>query len=559
MNRLSFLSLCALLSIGCGAELNTPALPGCQLDSECAANQVCFPLQGCGDPGGGLVVEVQGNTRTGQLAQDFPIGDGGFSPVIDFNLLPASLVGEFLRDSAIYANTVTVRVRGQSELIPGIVRSYQATFAKPERGTYSLPVGAGHYVVTAEAEDAAVPPVAKGISAGLGTNASLSFAFAATDKTIALTGRLLKRIEPGPSSIEIPVQAAMDVQAIDPVTLLPLSQRARVSITNGDFFLFVAPEAAALGVFNVVATPRDPNSLVPSKTFEIRLPLDAQIRLQLGEFGDPLPQLQGDLKTTAGIAVAGASVYLEGPVNGGGTFRSAGVITDARGVFRVDLLPSPSDGSYLLTALPPPNSAAGVVRKQVRAISRTGEVPYLQVLGTSENPTTVVCPDKITVIGGLTRPGGVLPAAGVSVVAHAVDQLKELGNQPLPMGDSVTVTNENGHFALELDPGVYQVDFIPGEDLPRTSRVVTVRAEGGSSADAGLPSRTVDLKDFQLRKGRKVTGNVTAPTANGPGAAVNATVRYFRVSAVGGITTSLLLGDALTDDLGNYSVMLPSK
>jgi len=40
---------------------------------------------------------------------------------------------------------------------------------------------------------------------------------------------------------------------------------------------------------------------------------------------------------------------------------------------------------------------------------------------------------------------------------------------------------------------------------------------------------------------------------------VNATVRYFRVSPVGGSRTSLLLGEAVTDSMGNYSVTLPAK
>ena len=283
--------------------------------------------------------------------------------------------------------------------------------------------------------------------------------------------------------------------------------------------------------------------------------------MQLGEFGDPLPQMRGELKTSAGIPVAAASVYLEGPVNGGGTFHSKVVTTGPDGVFRVDLLPSSAEGAYLLTALPPPNSAAGVVQRSVKAISKMAQLPYLQVIGVSENPGTVVCPDKITVIGSLRRPGGVDPAIGTTVVARAVEQLKEFGKQPLPMGDSQVMTDENGHFSLELDPGIYQLDFIPGEDLPRTTRVVTVRAPTSGDFDAGTPSRTVDLHGFELRKGRKVSGEVTAPNpATGmPQLAVNATVRYFRVSAVGGITTSLLLGEAVTDSVGKYSVMLPAK
>lgn len=576
MTRPLAIALCALTVGACSVGSLEPPIKVCHSDSECGTNEICFP-EGCGDPGGGLVVEIQGNSRTGQLAQDFAISDGGVSPTINFQMLPPSSVGgEFQRkltpsgnDLAFYGETVSVRVKGQSLLIPGVVRSYQSTFVMPERGAYKLPVGAGKFVVTAEAADPSIPPQASEAIVSAGESTPLTFAFASSEATIVLAGRLLKRIDQGtPVPAEIPVrEAAMDVQAFNPITLRPLSQRAHASSgtpeSKGDFTLFIAPEAYALDAFVIIASPREPGSLVPSKTFTITQPIDPNLRLQLGDFGDPLPQMQGELKTTAGSPVAGASVYLEGPVSGGGVFRSKVVTTDAKGVFRVDLLPSASDptvGAYLLTALPPPTSAAGVVQKAVRAVSKVGQLAYLQVVNATDEPSRVTCPDKITVIGSLLRPGSAAPAIGATVIARAVEQLKELGNQPLPMGDTEVVTDESGRFSIELDPGVYQLDFIPGEDLPRTTRVVTVRADMMPSSDGGTPSRTVDLKDFELRKGRKVTGAITAPNLNGePGFAVNATVRYFRVSGVGGVATSLLLGEAVTDSLGNYSVMLPAK
>ncbi len=552
MKRILALAFAAVIA-SCGYA-PSGLLKTCQSDAECAQSEVCFPLQGCGDPGGGLVVEVQGNTRIGQFAQDFPIGgDGGFQPINDFEYLPATVGGEFVREGFVYPSAVTVRARGTSELIPGLVRSYQATFPKPERGAYSLPIGAGSYVVTAETADQAIPPAQSAVKSGPGIMLSVNFAFAPQDKTIAVTGRLLKRIE---GLSEIPVGQPMDVQAFEPLTLRALSQRSAVT-TSGDFTLFVSPEANDAGAFVVIATPRDPGSIVPSKTFPISLPLEPVTRLLMGDFGAPLPQMQGKLVTTALVPVAGANVYLEGPVNGGGIFRSKVAITDDKGVFRVDLLPSADNGSYLVTALPPPNSVAGVAQKQVQTIFKSGQLPMLRVVGVTENPSAVVCPDKITVIGKLVRPGGKDPAIAAKVIARAVEPLKELSNQPLPMGDSEGITDESGRFSLELDPGVYQLDFVPGEDLPRTSRIITVRAQTGALADGGVPSQTIDLGSNLLRKGRKVSGTVTAPSANT--ATSQFTVRYFRVSPVGGTTSSLLLGEALTDGKGAYSVVLPAK
>jgi hypothetical protein len=566
MMRFLPLALCALLA-GCAGKPSP--LATCRSDLECSENEICFP-EGCADPGGGLVVEVQSSSRIG--AQDFPITDGGVAPTIDFKLLPPSnLTGEFQRNGLFYGGSVSLKVKGQSELIPGVVRNYQETFVKPERGTFRLAVGAGRYSVTAEAADSSVPPEAVEVTVAAGGDTQQAFQFAPTDATIALTGRLLKRIDTGSSVPEIPVlNAAMDVQAFDPMSRRPLSQRVPASSgtagSNGDFTLFIAPEAYGLESFVIIASPREPGSLVPSKTFTITQPVDPDLRLQLGEFGDPLPQMRGLLRTSAGAPVVGASVYLEGPVTGGGVFRSKVVTTDVDGVFKVDLLPSSTDGSYVLTALPPPTSAAGVVQKSVRAISKPGTVAFLQVVGASDlERDRVVCPDKFTVIGTLLRPGSSdpttgTPAIGATVIARAVEQLKELGNQPLPMGDTEVLTDESGRFSLELDPGVYQLDFIPGEDLPRTTRLVTVRAVNTAGLDGGMPSRTIDLKGVELRKGRKVTGTVTAPNLNGElGFAVNATVRFFRVNPVEGNTTSLLLAEAVTDSLGNYTVMLPTK
>ncbi len=538
----------------------------CKADSDCGLNQVCFPSQGCGDPGGGLVVEVQGDTRIGQFAQDYAIGDAGFSPVINFAYLPATMTGEFRRDSLSYQNAVTVRARGESSLIPGVIRSYRTTFTSPERGTYSLPVGAGRYVVTAEPLDPSIPPSqAAGDDGGTvsitpGTTTAVSFTFGGAEKVLVVTGRLLKRIDLGPMT-EVPVGYPMNIQAFDKGTLRPLSQRVQVT-SSGDFSLFVAAEARKLAVFVVVATPREWNSLIPSKTFEIVVPIDPQLRLQMGEFGDPLIQMRGELRSSLGRPVVGASVYLEGPVNGGGIFRSTVVTTDAEGVFRVDLLPSAgaSDAAYLLTALPPSNSPAGLWQTKMKAISTVGQPPYLQLLGAPVGVATVFCPDKITVIGSVELPGGG-PAGGTRIIARAIDPLKELAEQYVPIGVSEAVADENGRFSFELNPAIYQIDFIPAVGLPRASRVVPIRKESNSYIDGGFLSATVDLKVFELRNGRTVSGTVTAPrpVTGAVQLAVNATVRYFRVSAVGGEPTSLLLGEAITDGEGNYSVILPTK
>ncbi len=63
--------LLAVAALGCGKK--TTSFHHCANDSECAANQVCFP-DGCGDLAQGLRVEIIPNAREALYAQDFVVG-----------------------------------------------------------------------------------------------------------------------------------------------------------------------------------------------------------------------------------------------------------------------------------------------------------------------------------------------------------------------------------------------------------------------------------------------------------------------------------------------------
>ena len=98
--------------------------------------------------------------------------------------------------------------------------------------------------------------------------------------------------------------------------------------------------------------------------------------------------------------------------------------------------------------------------------------------------------------GSLLRPEGV-PAAGARVLAEPVGAVT---GWPLPaVGvEADSATDEAGVYRIRLDPGEYRFDFIPGENLPRVSRFVTV-----------LPAEMMELAPFTLSKGRRITGLVT--------------------------------------------------
>src|SRR5206468_1981354 len=85
------------LLAACEASFALREPMACQIDSDCGAGRVCFP-DGCGDPGGGLVIEVTGNPGQGFLPQDFAIDDAGVTSSMSFELTgPLTIVGSVVQ------------------------------------------------------------------------------------------------------------------------------------------------------------------------------------------------------------------------------------------------------------------------------------------------------------------------------------------------------------------------------------------------------------------------------------------------------------------------------
>jgi hypothetical protein len=63
-----------------------------------------------------------------------------------------------------------------------------------------------------------------------------------------------------------------------------------------------------------------------------------------------------------------------------------------------------------------------------------------------------------------------------------------------------------------------------------------------------------------LAEGRTVTGRVTGTIAQRPGVPVPySTLRFFRVTAVEGKASAILLGATVADADGRYTVVLPGR
>ncbi len=549
LRNVIFGAIVGALLTGCSfapeGSIGLDPIVSCSSDDECGGAQVCFP-DGCGDPGTDIAVEVQPSAASGQLAQDFQVFD--VRPVLDFQAAqPSVLTGEISQVSlegaqASYVGDVTISASGESIVIPGRQRSAQLTVTL-EQGVFSVPIPSGLFTVSVQPMTGlAVPLYEPNVVVQPGDAAHVPFIMPSVAQLQRLDGRLVLNADTSE-----PITATlMEVQAFDTETGLPISQKAQVSSgqagSTGDFILyFKAPPGAR--AIHLKSSPRDPTAFVPSKTFFVELDEKGASPFELGEFGLPAT-VSGVVTGTDTRPLPKATVYLEGKVGGGGSYKSASVTTDEFGLFTLTSLPSAKGGELRLWIVPPSTSGSGLSAVRVH-IPKEG----IQ-LG------TLVAPDKIPVRGDLFRPD-FSPAAGVPVEARAVQKLED---HPLPDGVIRGSTNDTGAFTLRLDPGVYRFDFLPSDGYPRASRFVTVRPEPSSDGEGVL---TQQLPPFSLSRGRRVTGKISSipdrlglsPFSPAP----YATVKFFRVAQVEGKPTSFLLAEGVADATGTYSVLLPTR
>lgn len=538
------------------------APPPCESDLDCAEGKVCF-AEGCGDPGKNVVVEASGGSNSGIYARDYALPDGALGKQRDFDLGgPLSLLGEFQRertaianptDRTFYTDSVLLRAVGESALIPGVTRSFEQRFERPERGFFKMSLGAGRYRVTALAADPSVPPLAEPavlVEPGAPSPA-LTFAFPSVEGTPTLSGQLVKTLQSAllPGEPVALTAHALDLQAFDVDTREPLSQRFPVSSgqpgSRGDFAMTLSPEVRSRSALLLVATPREAGAPVPTKEFLVEAPFPNTLRLEMGDFGEPVP-VAGRVVDPSGSPVRGALVVVEGQVVGDGTFRSRVAETDGDGRFTLLALPSRADGALTLTVAPPRDSAAAYTRSRVQVAIAAGE-------GTL-SPATIPCVARLEVEGTVLRPDGAY-AAGVTV--RASPQREAGASATLIAETSETLTDDAGRFTLHLDPGTYRFEFLSPEELPAVTRLITVEP---TYDQEGRARRQVQLREVSLATGRRVTGTVTGTMGGRPGAGVPyARLRFFRVTQVEGKPAAILLGSTVADAQGAYRVVLPSR
>jgi hypothetical protein len=169
------------------------------------------------------------------------------------------------------------------------------------------------------------------------------------------------------------------------------------------------------------------------------------------------------------------------------------------------------------------------------------------------SPSSVRCGERILVRGTVLLPD---QTAAAMMRVRAVETVKS-ATRPLPLEDVEVLTDASGVYELRLDPGEWRLEFLPVVDLPQTSRLITVSAT--AAADGGVFERQ-QLAPITLPRGRRLTGIVTSNIANrGPTPLSNAQVRFFRVTRIENRPTSVLLGTGVTNGVGAYTVILPTR
>ena len=261
----------------------------------------------------------------------------------------------------------------------------------------------------------------------------------------------------------------------------------------------------------------DAGALIEILDGELLVPRDARLDLRYEAF-EPSPcQLRGVLKDAEGMVVSDAQVVAITAVGGGIFERSA--VSDAEGRFELKLL----QGDYLLKATPSADSDAAFTMLSdlaCRDTTRDVEIPLEA---------------RIPLTGTLTD------AAGQQLAGVEVRATRQPGNDNQASYTKSAFSLPDGSYRLKLDPGVYDVQFVPPEES------TFARAYLGDialSAEATL--------DQSLGRGTSFEGRVL--DENGQPVS-NTFIEVFRVRSEA--ETAEPIGEGSTDENGYFGIVVP--
>jgi hypothetical protein len=517
MSTLGSLAGASMLLLGaCNLFVEPTPPPGtCNTDQDCPLPQRCF-VDGCGTLPSDLLAEVITTAPTGVTSVDQPLGDPAANMAVvvpDQQLLQLTL----RRGTAPFPASVQLLATGQSTLLPGVSRTAQ-TAGAAANGFFQVGLSTGLYTLVVSPLDPAVPPVTR---TGLGMDAgvsSLTVDLLPASQVQTVTGTVLAgpgQPEPIPPTVQL---MATDGRFLSAQTTADPAGGFQLSFGTGSLdggaLLQVSPGPGALGA--VIAFP-------------VSDPAQFGSPFIVGDTAAPVV-LSGQVIGPDGSPVAGASVFIQGTVVGGGTGHAGPAFSGDAGTFTLSTLPEASSGTLQLWIIPPPGSVAGLLRTPV-------EVP-----AGAPAAGSWTCPARPSLGGAILLPDAG-PVSGATLRADPVAALDDV--TPLPPSGASGLTGQAGTFVLRLDPGVYQLQVQPGLAYPVLRQLVRVSAPGTQLAPA------------TLRTGSTLTARILRDAGT---IVQQALLRvYRRESLDGGPDRALLLGEDVSDQNGVVRILLPRQ
>jgi hypothetical protein len=505
-----------MLLAGCNLFVEpSPPEGTCTGDQDCFAPQRCY-VDGCGTLPADLLAEVITSAPSGLTSVDMPLGP----PVANMPLVvpDQQLVQLTLRRGAgPYPASVQLLATGTSTLLPGVNRTAQAAGAAAN-GFFQLGLSTGRYTLVVSPLDPSVPPATRtDVEMDAGVMAlTLDLLPAAQVQTVG--GSVLA----GPGQPE-PVPPTVQLLATDG---RPLSPRIAADTAGGFQLSFGVGVLDGGALLQVSPGPGAPGAVA---AFQVSDPAQFGSPFLVGDTAPPVV-VSGQVLGPDGTPVAGASVFIQGTVVGGGVGNVGPAFSGDAGTFSLSTLPQAHSGSLQLWIIPPPGSIAGLVRTPV-------DVPAGSPVAGSWT-----CPTRPLLSGGMLLPDAG-PLTGTALRADPVLPLDAV--TPLPPAGAAGQTGEAGTFVLRLDPAVYQLSVQPGGSFPVLRRLVRVTSTGAQLAPVTLPT------------GRTLTARVLRGSAT---PVPQALLRVYRRETLDdGTHRALLLGENVSDDSGLVRLLLPQQ
>ena len=395
----------------------------------------------------------------------------------------------------------------------------------------------------------------------------------ATDTMVALSTRAAADLATVRGRITNPLGegvGGLTVQVVNAtnqiVSSTAVSQTA-AGVSLGSYQLLVDPTLSADAQANlrVVVRPGTANSALPTLEVAISPPragtaltVDFAFPSQRTPVPFQLP-IRGLAASGTTMAVVGAHVQAQVQLQDQATQKlgvraiyTTTVDTDAQGIAKLTLVPAPSGGpnlTYQVAITSPTITPFASVQQAVQ-------------VGPNEGLLAAVSLQlRAQLLGRLLDADG-LPVQTAQVVAQAIaadsPQASPPGTAATDTVGAQTITDQDGHFALHLDPGDYDLDLVPVPGTQPRSSVDNQRI-GTADIDLGdirLPRITLGRLIVQAPGGRPVMGTKVRvfqlpDTTPRYGLACESTLPCSRVAS--------LRAEAFTDRNGLAQFLLPDS